>query len=194
MLWDMVQSPNFRQTLLVQAKGKDRDAMFVWAGLVALEFDRSLTGGQALDLLREANEQNHIPSLLLLGVYFAAGKLVNQNRENAIAVWKQAGILGNSEAAVRLAAATVLESSLPGKRYAADIDVLRNGKSKGSLIAEVALAWCYQHGTEVIQSKGEAVRLYRDAAQRGSAAAYHALRDLYDDIRPKDSEFQVPEM
>jgi hypothetical protein len=35
--------------------------------------------------------------------------------------------------------------------------------------------------------------LYRKATRRGSNIAYDALRNLYDEIRPKDFEFQIEE-
>jgi hypothetical protein len=38
---------------------------------------------------------------------------------------------------------------------------------------------------------GEAVRLYRRCAYRGSEGAYAALKRIHDAVRPKDKEFDI---
>jgi len=71
------------------------------------------------------------------------------------------------------------------------IDVLESAAQRGSVLAQVALGYCYETGTWFPKKAGEAARLYRSAAQRGSQDAYFALRRMHDRIRPKDKEFQL---
>jgi TPR repeat protein len=58
------------------------------------------------------------------------------------------------------------------------------------VIAAVLLARCCERGVGVSRDVGEAVRMYRAAAQRGSVDAYRALERLYDAIRPDDPMFR----
>ena len=65
--------------------------------------------------------------------------------------------------------------------------------AKGSVLAEVALGYCYETGRGAAENISTAVRLYRTGASRGSQDAYRALRRLHDDLRPSDREFSMPE-
>ena len=69
--------------------------------------------------------------------------------------------------------------------------MLKTYSNKGSVLAEAALAYCYEKGIGVNQNKARAARLYRQAAQRGNEAAYNSLRNMYDEIRPDEEEFQI---
>jgi TPR repeat protein len=73
----------------------------------------------------------------------------------------------------------------------ADIQLLRDAVTEGSVLAEVALAYCYETGTGVSDSFAEAVRLYRAGSRRGSKDAYRALRRLHDRIRPEEDTFAL---
>jgi len=61
----------------------------------------------------------------------------------------------------------------------------------GSVLAQEILGYCHDKGYLVGTNRPEAVRYYRMAAQRGSLAAYNALKDLYNKIRPPDPEFRM---
>ena len=63
----------------------------------------------------------------------------------------------------------------------------------GSVLAEVALGSCFERGIGVPQHSGEAARLYRAAAQRGSAIGFAALKRMYDNLRPADAEYRIAE-
>ena len=67
------------------------------------------------------------------------------------------------------------------------------GAEVGSLLAEVAIGYSYEHGIAVAPSKGNASRIYRRAAYRGSQDAYYALRRMHDDIRPEGEEYRTTE-
>ena len=60
-----------------------------------------------------------------------------------------------------------------------DVSLLREAVREGSTLAEVTMALLHEKGLSVKRNVGEAVRLYRSAAQRGSANAYRALVRLY---------------
>jgi TPR repeat protein len=55
------------------------------------------------------------------------------------------------------------------------------------------IGYCYHKGIGVKSNPARSVEYYRRAYQRGSLAAYNALREIYDEIRPDDPEFRIPE-
>jgi TPR repeat protein len=73
------------------------------------------------------------------------------------------------------------------------VKLLRRAAGEGSVLAQTMLGYCYATGLGVERSTPEAVQLYRSAAQRGSNAAYSALKELYAAIRPSDPEFEIDE-
>jgi len=46
----------------------------------------------------------------------------------------------------------------------------------------------------VKENKVLAVKLYRNAAQRGNQLAYNSLKRMYDEIRPEDESFKIYEL
>lgn len=166
----------------------DPEAQYVWASLTALGYDRRLTDTQALQLLERAAGAHHVPALIELGLAYYAGRWVPRSEEKARELWQHAAILGSDEARVRLAIVTVQRGMA---NPAVEVADLQRAVQHGSVLAEVGLAYCYQKGIGVPQNKGEAVRLYRSAAQRGSQDAYYALLRLHDEIRPKEREFEI---
>jgi len=88
-------------------------------------------------------------------------------------------------------AAMKLFANEPSEDLAPIIRFMEIEAGEGSILAEVALALCYETGRGVRQQKGEAARLYRNAAQRGSQSAYDALRRMHDEIRPPGKEFEI---
>jgi TPR repeat protein len=59
------------------------------------------------------------------------------------------------------------------------------------VLAEMALGYCYETGTGVLQRKGEAAKLFRSAASRGSLDAFRALKRMHDELRPASAEFRI---
>jgi TPR repeat protein len=98
--------------------------------------------------------------------------------------------LGSTEAAVRLVAASLYENEF-GIDYGRAVEDLINASDEGSVLAQVALAYCYENGIGTAVSKSETLKYYRLAAQRGSQYAYRELQRLYDEIRPDDPEFSL---
>ena len=68
---------------------------------------------------------------------------------------------------------------------------MRVAANQGSVLAQAALAYCYENGIGVDKRKSMAARLYRQAAYRGNENAYNSLKRMYDEIRPDDEEFEI---
>lgn len=178
----------------------DADAEFVWAALSGLRIDYvmtqregMITDKQALEFLNRAVSANHVQALIELGLCYYSGRWVTENRQEALALWERANSLGNREAKVRLAAIAV-RSERDTSRLRRTIAVLDEALQKGSILAQVAMAFCFETGTGVVKKIPEAVRLYRSSAQRGSQDAYYALKRLHDQIRPPGKEFEISEL
>lgn len=163
-------------------------AMYVWASLVALGYDRRLTEAQALRLLEQAAAAHYIPALLELGLAHSSGRWVTRSEQHARQFWQRAANLGSLEARIRL---VVDDLKKGGSEAGTGIALLRSAVDQGSVLAEVALARCYERGMGVPQNRGEAARLYRSAAQRGSQDAFYALLRMHDEIRPEDRQFKI---
>jgi TPR repeat protein len=183
------QKNNFYNLLEKEVKKNNPDAMFVWAGLIALGLDYSLTEEQAFELLNKARKQNHKNSIIELGLAYYSGSLVKKDSLKAIDYLTEAVKLGSTEAEIRLAFISI--QSAKKSDYKDEISILSKYSQKGSVLAEAALAYCYEHGFAVKQNKGKAASLYRQAAQRGNEAAYNSLRNMYDILRPKEEEFKI---
>ncbi len=178
----------------------DADAEFVWAALSGLKIDYlmtqregMITEKQALEFLNRAVSVNHVQALIELGLCYYSGRWVPEDRQQALALWERASALGNREAKIRLAAIAV-RSERDGSRLRRTIAFLEEASQKGSVLAQVALGYCYETGTGAVKKTSEAVRLYRSSAQRGSQDAYYALKRLHDQIRPPEKEFEISDI
>ncbi|MFA3782364.1 tetratricopeptide repeat protein [Melioribacteraceae bacterium 4301-Me] len=195
----MIQNKLFYNLLKSQVKQNNPDAMYVWAGLTALGLDYQLTNQQALEFLVKASKMNHIPSLLELGLCYYSGQLVKQDKKQAFYYWEMAADLGSIEASVRIAFANILQRTETNTEYRheensdlmKDLYTLQKAANQGSVLAQSALAYCYEKGIGFKENKAYAVKLYRLSAQRGSEAAYNSLKRMYDEIRPNDEIFKI---
>ena len=189
LLWNLAQGPGYPEALESRAKSQDPVARFVWAGLVATGIDRRLSGEQALRLLEASAAQNYTEAMVELGLCYQSGRWVSVDRDRALELWAAAARRGNYEALVRLKAADLFTEN---PRVSEDIvDFFRRFADRGSLLAQVALGYCYERGVGVEGNAGEASRMYRDAAQRGSQSAYEALKRMHDKIRPEGEAWVV---
>jgi TPR repeat protein len=127
-----------------------------------------------------------------LGLCYYSGRWVPPSQERAMELWAKAASLGSNDALVRIAITQVRverrEESL--EQNLQDLDEARHA---GSVLAQVALGYCYEYGIGVSRNKAEAATLYRSAAQRGSQDAFRALKRMHDEVRPSDKEFMVEE-
>jgi len=184
------QSPELYVELKKKVDENDPNAMFAWAGLIALGFDYRLTQKQAFGFLERAVKKNFIPAMIEEGLAYYSGTLVKKDTAKAFYYWRKAALLGSKEARVRIAFAKIRDEK--NKRLAKkEFLILKKTADEGSVLAQTALAFCYENGIGVKQNKAEAARLYQYAAQRGNETAYLALKKMYDAIRPPDAIFQI---
>ena len=192
LLWNVFQDKKFVQQVHALVLKDNADAEFVCAGLISVGFDTELPPEESFKLLLKASAQHHIQAMIEAGLCYFSGRGVEKNKEKAVEFWSRAAALGNREAQIRLAATNVI-ADLQLRNYASSIPDLDSAAHKGSLLAQVALAYCYETGTGVSQSKPEAVQLYRESAYRGSQIAYYALKKMYDELRPDAAQYRIKE-
>ncbi len=202
LLLRLVQEKGFLEEVELRTRKGDDDAAFVWAGLVELGLDQRITNDQAFHLLLVAADHGNIPSLIELGRCYYTGQWTTRNPSSGELCWRRAASNGSRDAIIRLAAAAVLADSSTHSEGTSpdsieqipltkDIHTLMTASTDGSMIGQLALGYCFEKGIGVIQNIPEAVKLYRNSAQRGSRSAYEALKRIYDSLRPKDKEFVV---
>lgn len=182
-----IQSPSILNLLQKGIDKGNTDAMYAWAGLTAMGFDYRLSYEQALELLEKAAAQNHIPSIIEMGLAYYSGTLIEKDKDKAIEYWTQAAELGSREAKVRIAFTNILENEFEQK----DITTLVAASDEGSVLAQTALGYCYENGLGVRTDKAAAAKYYRNAAIRGNKTAFTSLKNMYDQIRPNEEEFQI---
>ncbi len=192
LLLRVVREKGFAKEVETRAKNGDYDAAFVWAGLTELGLDNRLLDEQAFHLLEVAANHDNIPSLIELGRCYYTGQWTARNPAIGAKYWRRAAEDGSRDAELRLAAAAVIADSGRADTSLTDtVRTLTDGAGDGSMIAQLALGYCYEHGVGVAQDTPQAVTLYRDCAQRGSQSAYDALKQMYNSLRPKGKEFDV---
>lgn len=184
----LVQSEKFFKDLKDSVDRGNADAMYTWAGLIAIGFDFQLTHQQAFDLLKKAEVQNHIASIIEIGLAYYSGSIVKKDKVKAFEYWDKAAELGSLEANVRLAFSLILETQ---KDINFQLSVLQGAADEGSVLAESALGYCYENGIGVQMDKAVAANYYRKASQRGNQAAFISLKKMYDSIRPDEEIFQI---
>jgi uncharacterized protein len=199
MLQALTAKPHVLQTLKTRARRDDPVAQFAWSALHAIGFSNPLyqtqsllTPAQAVQMLRKSADHGYAPAMIELGLWYFSGRWVPPDAGRAMELWQNAAALGNREAGLRIATMQ-LRMNKDSAAIARDLAVINSGMEDGSVLAEVALAYCYESGRGVKARLPEAVRLYRVAARRGSLDAYRALRRLHDVRRPADTEFVIRE-
>jgi TPR repeat protein len=190
LLWEMTKPESFYNNLRREAAAQNPEALFVWYGLFSLQFDNRITERDAVNLLENSAAQYYLPAITELGLNYYTGKFIKENKQKALDIWNAAENLGSMEARIRLAAAEIF-GFVKGSGIDAAIKILNEGEKQGSILAQVTLAYCYENGIGVGKNKAEAVKQYRNAAQRGSRYGYAELQRIYNEIRPSDSEFSV---
>ncbi len=188
LLYNLIQEKDFFPLLKSRVNARDSDALFTWACLVGLGFDRQITDAQALQMLEQAASKNFPQAIVELGLCYNSGRWVKRDQRKAETFWRKAAGLGNKEAGTRLA---ILKIRGGKKDYEPAVGVLQKALNEGSILAEFAMAYCYETGTGVQQNKGEAARLYRSSGQRGSQDAFRALQRMYDQLRPREKLFRL---
>lgn len=189
LIWNIAGTEGFAGELERRAKNGDAVAQFAWAGLVAAGVDRRLSGEQALKLLQSSSNQRFADAIIELGLCYQSGRWVERDQARARLLWQEAASMGKTEALIRLHAVDLFVQN--PHVTAAMIALFREQAGEGSILAQVALAYCYEKGLGVPRNAGEASGLYRNAAQRGSESAYDALKRMHDGIRPPGEKWKV---
>ena len=191
-LFQLTKAPDFFSQLKKKVDSGSPEAMYTWAGMIALGFDFQLTEEQAYELLEKAASMNHVQSIIEIGLNYYNGSLVKENKKKALEYWKRAADLGSREAKVRIAFADLSDSSSTND-FTSQVAILKDAASNGSVLAQTALAYCFENGIGVKQNKATAAELYRKASYRGNETAYNSLKRMYDEIRPGDDRYQIYE-
>lgn len=190
LLWKLIREREFYNILNDAIQRNDPDAQFVWYGLQKLGYDNRLTNNDAIILLQKSAVQNHIPAIIELGFNYYTGNYINLDREKGISLWQQAQNLKSYEATIRLAASKILDqNAFVDLRN--EVRQIKEAEINGSILAQFALAYCYEHGIGVKQNTADAVKYYRLASQRGNQFAFEKLKSLYDKIRPNTATFKI---
>jgi TPR repeat protein len=190
LLARLLASADIRDRLYTAAYASNTDAQYVLAALRALDLDRRLSPAQARDMLQRAIEAGSTDALVQLGIWYAGGRLIEQDTERAVRCWEDAARAGSREGAIRYAATVLARGDT--KQRANAIVLLDSAALSGCLVANVMVARSYETGLGRSPRAGVAARLYRDAAIRGSRIAYGALRAMYERLRPEDEVFRTP--
>ena len=197
LLWKLLQDDAFYAQLKSLSAAGDVHANYVWAALRVLGFDGILQSRQAwisddqsLKLLERAAAKKYLPAMVELGLCYYTGRWVPADQQKAVELWTDAAELGSQDARVRLAIVDV-RSNVTGAEATRSTQTLAEAMHSGSVLAQVALGYCYEYGIGEPQNRGEAASLYRSASQRGSQDAYRALKRMHDEIRPLDKQFQI---
>lgn len=189
-LLELSRTEGYFEMLEEEVNNDNPDAMFAWAGLTALGIDFQLSGEQAIELLEDASDEDHLFSLIELGLCYYNGNLVERDREMALDYWEDAIELGSEEARIRTAFAAI-QSADETSDLNDEVKILMIASEQGSVLAQAALGYCYEKGIGVKAQKGIAAKLFRTAAHRGSQAAFNSLLRMYDEIRPENPEFEI---
>lgn len=191
-LLNMLQQDNFFERLKNFVNNNNSEAMYVFAGITALGFTNQISEQQALELFVKSAVQNHIPSIIELGLCYSSGTLVAKDIPKAIEYWNAAVNLGSKEAQLRIAFTRIADStSRSDINY--NVEILEKAADEGSVLAQTFLGFCYEKGLGVAENKSIASRLYRQAAVRGNQTAFNSLKRMYDELRPLDDEFKIYE-
>jgi hypothetical protein len=199
MLWRLLQDPAVVADIKSRARKDDADAQYAWAAALTLGFEpfflqgqALLTPAQAVQQLRKAADRDHQSALNELGLWYFSDRWVQRDVAEAVRLWRRAQACGSREAEIRLAVVSVREGTAAVDSGAAVV-VLRRAVEDGSVLAEVALGYCYEQGVGLSRSSAQAAHWYRAGAQRGSQDAYRALRRMYDALRPEEPQFVISE-
>ena len=190
LLWEIIRDGKFFSLLKSRVESHDPVAEFVWSELITLGFDHQLTDEQARKMLESAVRSGYEPAINEAAMACFVGSGVKKDKEKAMKLWQRAADNGNMEAKIRSLIASVV--GVPDATIDSDaLNFLNDADRKGAVLAQALLGYCYEIGLGVRLGKTQAAYYYRLAAQRGNQIAFNGLKRMYDEIRPKEKEFQL---
>ncbi|MGA7723197.1 MAG: tetratricopeptide repeat protein [Ignavibacteriaceae bacterium] len=190
LLWKMLRDSRYFVVLKKLVEQNDPRAMFVWYGLFAAGIDNQITQEDAINFLKKAASLNYIPALDELGLNLYTGKFLKQDRDKAVIIWQHSQSLGSREASLRILVAEIFGYA-KAQDFQNTVDEIQKANAEGSILAQATLAYCYENGIGSETNEAKAVLYYRMAAQRGSRFAFDELKQMYDALRPNDSNYKV---
>ena len=185
----IMTAKDFNAELQKGVAAKDADAMFAYATLNSMGYSSSITAFESVNYLQSAAQKNHIPALIELGQCYFVGRPIEKDTNKAFECWNSAAALGSDEAVLRSVMSRLLFKK--GCPESVTLEFLHSEDAKGSILAELILAYMYETGGCVPVNTQAAVNLYRKAAYRGSRTAYSSLKRMYDQLRPADTRFSI---
>jgi TPR repeat protein len=191
-LIDLIRTPDYFPALKAAVGRKDPAALFVWADLTALGLDNQLTERQAFQFMVTAAENGNTEAEIALALFSREGKWMKPDEDRALDLLRQAADAGSHEAKLRLRLLTAFGKDKTTRPDSTSGE-LRQLAERGSILAQEILGYCYESGISITQDRSAAIRYYRLAAGRGSMVAYHALKRMYDDLRPPEKEYVISE-
>lgn len=191
LLYRLIRSGRYLERLKEEAERKNPAAEYCWAALFAFGFGPPLTEAQALQFLESAAARSNTDALLALAACYHSGTWVRSDHEKERELLRRASETGSRAARLQMVVSGITESSHDAGGEAS-LAFLREASDSGSVLAQQVLGYCHETGVLTGESRQLAVRYYRLAAQRGNAAAYEALRRMYDSLRPAEKEFALP--
>ena len=189
LLWHLSKENGFYESLKDSSSINDQVAQFVWYGLNRLGYDNQIAQMDAANLLLKSANQDHIPALIELGFNYYTGKYFPMDKLKGLETWLKAKELGSIESDVRILTSKIYDrQNVP---TSATISLLLKYSDKGSLLAQVTLAYCYENAIGTKKNIAFAVKYYRLAAQRGNEYAFEQLKRMYDSLRPKSAKYRI---
>lgn len=188
-LFEMIQNKNLINSLKKELSLNNNSARFVWYGLAKFGFISEIILKDAYELLNQAAKDFHINSINELALNYYVGANLQKDIEKAIELWQLSEKLGSSSATIRILLSKVFDESQQIDKNI--FNSMINFEEKGSILAQVAVGFCYEKGRGTSSNLALAAKYYRKAAQRGNLFAFERLKKLYDNIRPNVSEFKV---
>lgn len=192
MLLRLLNSESLWKKIQQRANHGDADMQYLIACIALTEILPSQKKEDIISFFLKSAQQQYVASLLELGTAYFNGQIVPQQKDRAFDLWMTAYKLGSNEALVRMASVKMLTGIGEVSRDSS-LSILMKGAEEESLLSEVTLAYCYEKGIVVQKKIAESVRMYRNAANRGSKIAFESLKRLYDSVRPKEKEFVIKE-
>jgi TPR repeat protein len=191
LLWQLSQEETFHQTVQRESENGNVVAKYLWYGLTSIGFDRSITIEDALNLLDQSVDAYYLPAMVESGLNYYSNRFGRYNSAKGLSLWESATKLGSEEAEIRLIASRLLDS-FDGYDKPEDFKKLKKAANEGSLFAMVSTGLCYEQGLGTKISIQDAVNYFKMAAQRGNRFAYAKLKEIYDEMRPLDPKFLIP--
>ncbi len=186
---EIIQNKTFISTLKNELINKNNAAKFVWYGLARYGFLDDIILKDAYEMLNESARNLYVNSINELALNYYVGNYFQKDVNKAIELWRIAENLGSCEATLRILLSKIFDDSKTLDKNV--INSMLSFEEKGSVLAQVALGFCYENGRGVLRNKAMSVKYYRKAAQRGNLFAFERLKNLYDSIRPNLTEFRV---